>query len=189
MTERAKQGQGRPPKHARSLDDLAMHATLREAKATSRGILDSGDTLMKRITTISPQLRAQIRAGYESTTPVDLIQLFEAASEGLLSPDKAAKAMLELNEQKARVHEARVEGQKKRRLAEKNSQAEITQHPVLQRLIKRLKPAGKLTPNGAASLALHELGSVMPVADMPSHRTLRRLFTEERIKLLATQRP
>lgn len=185
MTEAAKGGAGRPPKHARSQDDLAMHAMLRAARATARGLVDSSDAFMKRITTITPQLRAQMRAGYESTTPVSLIPLYEAATEGLLSADASAEVIRKFNEQQSLTRQARVDGQKERRSTELNDKDHFSRHECIQRLISRLEPAGNLSPNGAATLARRALGDLMQKPDVPSHRTLRRFFTSQQHEIVA----
>jgi hypothetical protein len=108
--------------------------------------------------------------------------------QGLLSPEETEKIRRKFDEQKAQTSQARVEGQQDKRLMAQRRREEIAKHLSIQNLIQRLGPTGNLTPNGAAALAIRLLGSVMPKKDIPSQRTLRRLFVEK-AKLLATQRP
>lgn len=182
MTEQIKRGPGRPPKHERSLEQQQAHGVLRKARAASKGLVNCRDELMQRLTVIDYRLAAQMRVGYESTTPIGLIHLHEAAVQGLLSPDETVNVLRLFDEQKAKTHRARVDGQLTRRQQRK---AEITKYVGIQNLIKRLGPHGNLTPNGAATLA-REVFSSAHVSNCPSHRTLRRFFEHQKAKLLAT---
>ena len=182
MTEQIKRGPGRPPKHERSLEEQRLASVLRDAKNITKGLVDARDEFMRTLTVIDHKLIAQMRVGYESTTPIGLIHLYEAAAQGLLSPYETEKALRLFDKQKANTQRARVEGQVRRR---KQRKTEITQYVGIQNLIKRLGPRGNLTPNGAASLASEVLSTAVTEFECPSHRTLRRFFEDQKAKLLA----
>jgi hypothetical protein len=180
---------GRPAIRAVTIERQRSEAVLKAASEAWGEILVD-DKLTAILASDNFDVANEIYRGHSPNMPHRLILALESASPEHMTIDEIQTAVAEYNGHKSMVLEQRRQGQQSKIEATDKRHADLLSHPKIAPIAAQLKPAGKLTPNGAATRAIEKWQTMpVPTEMLPSRSSLRKIFSLHSAKLLSTQRP